>query len=56
MASIFDKKNWERIGSKKDNQVLNVWQGAISIKEASNIKEFADWISNRQAIGNQTIM
>lgn len=57
IASIFDKRSWEQIGSLffggKDYQVQNVWQEAIPIKKISNIKEFVNWISDRPKIENQ---
>jgi len=58
MASIFDKRSWEQVGSiissQRDNQVQNVWPRSIPINDISNIREFADWISSSQAIENQT--
>jgi glycosyltransferase involved in cell wall biosynthesis len=52
LLSVFDKRSWERIGSlfgsQKDHQIQITWQGATTLKEVSDIKEFADWVDDQQ--------
>ena len=59
MSSVFDKKSWQQFGSiigkRRKTQVENVWQGAIPIKDVTNIKDFADWISERPAVSSQIL-
>ena len=58
LSSVFDKKSWEKLVSMLQNRggnaVKTIWSEAIPLKEITNIKEFANWISDRPAIGNQT--
>jgi glycosyltransferase involved in cell wall biosynthesis len=57
-SSVIDKRSWQKIGSlitsQKKGQVNQVFEGAIPLKQISNIREFADWIADKPTIENQT--
>ena len=48
--SVFDKRSWQKLGllvfGQKKNQVNQVFEDAIPLKNISNIREFADWITD----------
>jgi glycosyltransferase involved in cell wall biosynthesis len=51
LTIFFDTQSWQRLflllaGAKK-SKVQSLWQGAILLKDISNIKEFADWINKQ---------
>lgn len=51
LSSVIDKQSWQRIGSlvtsPKTNQIKQVFQNAIPLKNISNIREFADWVADK---------
>jgi len=48
--SVLDKRSWQKLGplvfGQKKNQVNQVFEDAIPLKNISNIREFADWIAD----------
>ena len=51
---ISDIPEESMLQNRGENAVKNIWSEAIPLKEVNNIKEFADWISDRPANDNQT--
>ena len=57
-SSVLDKRSWQIIGAlitgQKKDQVNQVFEDAIPLKQISNTREFADWIAGKPTIENQT--
>ena len=57
-SSVLDKRSWQKIGAlitgQKKDQVNQVFEDAIPLKQISNTREFADWIAGKPTIENQT--
>ena len=58
LSSVLDKRSWQKAGSllggNSKNQVQAVWPHAIPLNKIYNIKEFADWITERSTIDKPT--